>query len=479
MANEKTKQEWITIRDEAQKELDSLRPQLAIATAELAKANTEFNNLSGKENQLSDDPNSAEYKAAKQARQDYYRTVLRPAQLNEQSLRDQVNAANRDYNYSSEQAAIASSGPPDTNTNTPPVNTTPNQPNTELPPVNQTAPNDTSTVVNQNTDPTQVDEFAGFEEAIARQKVITDNADLGQLGINTDLSQTVSTDDNAPYATSNTRGISGKVSSARSQANMQDSVNFALQQDWRVRLVLAENADYLYKADNPGILQPLIATKGIIFPYTPIIAVTYTANYDPQSIAHSNYKVLQYQSSAVENVSITCDFTAQDTTEANYFLAVIHFLRSATKMFYGQDEKPKLGTPPPLLYLKGYGAFQFDMHPLVVQTFTYNLPNDVDYIRASATTTLAGVTKDTNNSSEPNSRLSSVGVAQGGNPKPVVFSNPTSGTVEPTYVPTKAQVQIQCIPVVSRKDISDRFSFRDYATGALLRGSKNNNAGIW
>ena len=73
MANEKTKQEWITIRDEAQKELDSLRPQLAIATAELAKANTEFNNLSGKENQLSDDPNSAEYKAAKQARQDYYR----------------------------------------------------------------------------------------------------------------------------------------------------------------------------------------------------------------------------------------------------------------------------------------------------------------------------------------------------------------------------------------------------------------------
>ena len=286
----------------------------------------------------------------------------------------------------------------------------------------------------------------------------------------------------APYATSNTRGIQGQITSAISQASYQDSVNFGNRQDWRVRLVLAKNADYLYNAKPAGILEPLIATKGIVFPYTPIIAVTYAANYDQQPLTHNNYKVVQYQSSSVDNVQITCDFTAQDTFEANYVLAVIHFLRSATKMFYGQDEKPKLGTPPPLLYLKGYGAFQFDNHPLVIQSFTYNLPNDIDYIRASSTTTLAGVSKDTNTtatSTTGTNRQLPQGVAPGGGTTPTVFSNPASGTIEPTYVPTKLQIQLTCIPVTSRKDISDRFSFKDYATGKLLRGSQTSNAGIW
>ena len=286
-------------------------------------------------------------------------------------------------------------------------------------------------------------------------------------------------DGNAPYATSNTKGISGEGLSARSQADLQDSVNFNLQEDWRVRLTLAPGADgYLYKATDPGILRPLISTKGIIFPYTPTVNVQYTANYDPTSLTHSNYKILQYQSSAIENIQITGDFTAQDTYEANYLLAVIHFLRSCTKMFYGQDEKPKLGTPPPMLFLKGFGAFQFDQHPLVIQNFTYDLPNDVDYIRASSTTTLSGVSKDTNNKSFTNSRLPG-NVTPGGNPTPTVFSNPQSGTTEPTYVPTRLQIKISCMPVVSRKDISDRFSFKDYASGRLLRGSKLNNPGIW
>jgi hypothetical protein len=33
--------------------------------------------------------------------------------------------------------------------------------------------------------------------------------------------------------------------------------------------------------------------------------------------------------------------------------------------------------------------------------------------------------------------------------------------------------------MVTRNDISNRFSVRDYATGALLQGSKNKGGGIW
>ena len=479
MSNERTAQEWITVKNEARSDIERVTPLLRQATNNLNLVNDKFNSLSGIENQLRGDPDKVtEFEAARNARIDYYRSAVLPARNLEQSLRDELNAAQREFNYAEEQADIALSNAPNTNTNTPPASSLPVDPTDLPPPVFNPIQNDQA-ILEANQEP-QTDTGTTQDVSIkSSPQPVTNDDTYTQFLREFATDEVAETGVNAPYATSNTRGISGQTNNARSQANLQDSDNFALGQDWRVRLVLAENADYLYKGDNPGILEPLIPTNGIIFPYTPIIQVTYSANYDPTNITHSNYKVIQYQSSSVENVNITCDFTAQDTFEANYLLAVVHFLRSSTKMFYGQDQKPKLGTPPPLLYLKGYGAFHFDMHPLVISSFTYNLDNDVDYIRASSSTTLSGVSKDTFNKTNPNSRLSSVGIDQGGLPKPTVFSNPTSGTIEPTYVPTKVQIQIQCIPVVSRKDISDRFSFRDYATGALLRGSKNNNAGIW
>jgi hypothetical protein len=188
----------------------------------------------------------------------------------------------------------------------------------------------------------------------------------------------------------------------------------------------------------------------------------------------------------VDSISISCDFTAQDTFEANYLLAVIHFLRTVTKMFYGQDQDPKPGTPPPLCYLSGLGAFQFDAHPLAIQTFTYSLPTDVDYIRAGTTTTTAGVNKGASQS-KVNTNVQSNGrtadsIGPGGTVPPPRFTNVPGGTIEPTYVPTKMQIQITAIPIVTRNDISNNFSVRDYATGALLRGMKGNkriSGGIW
>jgi hypothetical protein len=41
------------------------------------------------------------------------------------------------------------------------------------------------------------------------------------------------------------------------------------------------------------------------------------------------------------------------------------------------------------------------------------------------------------------------------------------------------QIAIAAVPIVSRNDISNRFSLRDYATGGLLQGSKTGTGGIW
>ena len=267
----------------------------------------------------------------------------------------------------------------------------------------------------------------------------------------------------------------------QSKATQADANNLQQERDWRVKLSLAKGGKYLYNVDgDAGILGPLKATNGIIFPYTPQINVTYAANYDPTELIHSNYKIFQYKGSSVDQISITCDFTAQDTFEANYLLAVIHFFRSVTKMFYGQDQKPNIGSPPPLCYLSGLGAFQFNNHPLAIASFNYSLPNDVDYIRATNTTTIPGVNKSAENVPDNSTSLQGDRIGAAGlNAKQPAFQQPPAGSVEPTYVPTKMSIQITAYPIVSRNDISNRFSLRDYANGNLLRGKQNTTGGIW
>lgn len=309
------------------------------------------------------------------------------------------------------------------------------------------------------------------------------DATLGELGLNTDLPTEASLGElgiNTDEGSS--RGLTGARNEARSSATAQDVANFQQKADWRVRLTLAPSATYLYKASDPGILAPLKATDGIIFPYTPSISVNYSAHYDQQELTHSNYKAYQYRSSSIENVSIGCDFTAQDTTEANYMLAVIHFLRSVTKMFYGQDQNPKPGTPPPLCFLFGLGDFQFNAHPLVITSFNYQLPTDVDYIRAGSPTLGAGVntegyTTRSNTGSPTQSRLGSSGLQPGAQVAAPNFQ--TNSNTQPTYVPTKMSISISALPITTRNDISNRFSLKDYATGNLLRGVQNRKAGIW
>jgi hypothetical protein len=304
------------------------------------------------------------------------------------------------------------------------------------------------------------------------------------------------------------------VTIARTQAIQREEASLDDKTDWRVRLSLSPNSNYLYNATDPGILSILKDTKGVLFPYTPTITVTYTASYEPITLTHSNYKNFQYTSSSVEGLSITGDFTAQDTYEANYLLAVIHFFRSVTKMFYGQDQNPKAGTPPPLCYLYGYGPYQFNAHPLVVTNFTMTLPDQVDYIRAGNPQLTAGVNRSqpgiiSPNKPAPNTSDTSVGrtsearlasgsakinsttgmtLSPGGILSSIPLNSGFNSSFVPgmsdnvTYVPTNMQISLQCSPIVSRYDISNKFSLRDYANGSLLyrKGSNSKlNGGIW
>jgi hypothetical protein len=221
----------------------------------------------------------------------------------------------------------------------------------------------------------------------------------------------------------------------------------------------------------------------VIFPYTPKIDVSYKADYARESLTHSNYLSYFYKASSVDSVRITCPFTAQDTTEAQYLLAVIHFFRSATKMFYGQDAQR--GAPPPLVFLTGLGQYQFNNHPCVITGFEYSLPADVDYIRAGSpningTDLVVRRTSEKNNlptgvASSIQDRLRTLFNSQGINKGAVQTVSQGTAVVpsfsknSPTYVPTKIDISLSMYPIVTRNQASRQFSLKQFANGELVK----------
>ena len=61
-------------------------------------------------------------------------------------------------------------------------------------------------------------------------------------------------------------------------------------------------------------------------------------------------------------------------------MAVIHFFRAASKMFFGSSDSGNAGSPPPILFLNGFGQSYFPNVPVILTSFSHTMPEDVDYI---------------------------------------------------------------------------------------------------
>jgi len=269
-------------------------------------------------------------------------------------------------------------------------------------------------------------------------------------------------------------GVNSQVIQAQNQQTNRALAQFPVNTDWRVVLRLAPGANYLYAAPNAGLLQPLKTTNGVVFPYTPSITTAYKANYSEYNLTHSNYRGYFYQNSYTDTVQLNATFTAQSTADAAYVLAVIHFFRSVTKMFYGNDAQR--GSPPPLVYLSGLGDYQFNNHPCLVSQFNYVLPPDVDYISSGSPNNLGlnlqplqNLYSTTLNAVAPTvTRLATAFLPRGAeNERPAPLQALLSN---PTYVPSKIDIQLSLFPVQSRSAVSKQFSLKNFANGNLLKG---------
>jgi hypothetical protein len=127
-----------------------------------------------------------------------------------------------------------------------------------------------------------------------------------------------------------------------------------------------------------GLLQPLINTNGLVWPYQPTIAWTQAVNYSASDTVHSIQEFKSFVRNSAPTFGVDGQFSVQNQADGIYCLACIHFLRVVTKMYFGQSINP--GTPPPVLEFSAYGQYMFNRLPVIVESFSVSLPADVDYI---------------------------------------------------------------------------------------------------
>jgi hypothetical protein len=144
-----------------------------------------------------------------------------------------------------------------------------------------------------------------------------------------------------------------------------------------------------------GILAPLLVTNGVLFPYSPAISFSQDVEYQlvGGGLVHTNQDYNAYQRTPSVKLTIEGKFTIQNQYEGLYMLAVIHFFRTVSKMYFGEAaaNAGTAGLPPPILILNGYGTYMFNNLPCLLTTHSFSYTDDVDTIDIADSS--GGITK--------------------------------------------------------------------------------------
>jgi hypothetical protein len=192
-------------------------------------------------------------------------------------------------------------------------------------------------------------------------------------------------------------------------------INSAPVEDWRVRI----NCNFGLLGGGYG---RLVDTGGVVWPYNPKISISSKANYSSLDLVHNNYPFPAYKNSKIEEINISGDFTCETETDASYWIAATTFFKASTKMFFGESNFA--GNPPIVCQLSGYGPGVFNTIPVVVTSFTVDLPEEVNYIRCN------------------------------------------TSAFGPTWVPAVSNISVTVMPIYNRTKLR-QFSLQDYGSGNM------------
>lgn len=240
--------------------------------------------------------------------------------------------------------------------------------------------------------------------------------------------------------------------------------------DTRIRLG-ALNPEEVYQSS--PIMKLLNDTNGMLFPYTPTVTFNQTVNYMDLALLHTNTDYQAYTRTPSVKINLTGKFTVQSQREGLYALAAIHFLRTASKMHFGEKDQ-KAGLPPPVLVLSGYGNYMFNNLRCILTSHSWTFDENMDTVSINVnasplssvlnmgvgalvgSTGLGGVLGGLAGSVAGNAINSLLGIQGGVVRLPAMFSI----TVDLMVVQTPSRMR-------------QVFNFNDFASGALMTGSNS------
>lgn len=202
-------------------------------------------------------------------------------------------------------------------------------------------------------------------------------------------------------------------------------ISASSESDWRVKIRLSSPNTYEQLLGSNPFINLIKDRDGVVWPYLPNITLTTKANYSTIDSVHSNYPFYAYKNSAVEDITISGEFSAETANDAAYWVAATLFLRTVTKMFFGQG--PNAGNPPPICVLDGYGTSVFKNIPVIVKSFSVDFKDDVNYI----------------------------------------YYQPTK-----TWVPIMSTISVTVAPIYNRSRLRE-FDLRSYAAGQMIDAKQN------
>jgi len=189
------------------------------------------------------------------------------------------------------------------------------------------------------------------------------------------------------------------------------------EEDWRVRI----NCNFGLFGE--GAFSLLQETNGVVWPFNPSITIATKANYSPLDPVHNNYPFHAYKSSSVDDIQISGEFSCETEQDAAYWIQATTFFKASTKMFFGRSANA--GNPPVICNLSGYGPGVLNSIPVIVKSFSVDLPEDVNYIKCTS-----------NNFGQA------------------------------TWVPILSKISVTVSPIYNRSRLR-QFSLQEYASGSM------------
>jgi hypothetical protein len=141
------------------------------------------------------------------------------------------------------------------------------------------------------------------------------------------------------------------------------------------------------RSNNLGVIVSLksaVTGETVLFRASPRVGESDSAQYSEVNIVQHPGAILKYEKTSARQWSVSAKLISRTQQEASENQKYLNLLRGWVKPFYGagteKNAPSKLGAPPEVLIFSGYGEKNIPKVPVVLESRSWDWPNDCDYI---------------------------------------------------------------------------------------------------